>query len=81
MHEEQVDVAADAGLVYAKLTGDWNPHHLYPWSARLLRYERPIAHGMWTLSRAIAHVQSSKTFSHIVTIQRLLRASLRTRSE
>ncbi|MFW6051355.1 MAG: MaoC/PaaZ C-terminal domain-containing protein [Myxococcota bacterium] len=41
------------GLAYAAASGDYNPHHLYPWTARLLGYRRPIAHGMWTLARAL----------------------------
>lgn len=47
------------GIRYAKVSGDWNPHHLYPWSARLIGYKMPIAHGMWTLGRVIAEMKSS----------------------
>ena len=51
-------MAGDTGIRYAKVSGDWNPHHLYPWSARLLGYRSPIAHGLWTLARAVAVVTS-----------------------
>jgi len=44
---------ADAGRRYARATGDWSPHHLWPITARLLGYPRPIAHGMWTLARCL----------------------------
>ena len=55
---QEVEVAGDTGIRYAKVSGDWNPHHLYPWSARLLGYRSPIAHGLWTLARAVAVVTS-----------------------
>jgi len=43
-------VAGDAGRKYASVSGDYNPHHLYPLTAKLIGYPRPIAHGMWTLA-------------------------------
>ncbi|XP_067678059.1 3-hydroxyacyl-thioester dehydratase X-like [Haliotis asinina] len=43
----------DTGVRYARATKDWNPHHIYPWTARLLGYRAPIAHGMWTLARTL----------------------------
>ena len=50
----EVNVPEDTGLQYAKITGDWNPHHLFKYTAWLLGYKAPIAHGMWTLSRVLA---------------------------
>ncbi len=44
----------DTGRRYAAVSGDYNPHHLWPWSAKLLGYKRPIAHGIWTLAHALA---------------------------
>jgi len=43
---EEIGVESDTGIKYARITGDWNPHHLYPWTASLLGYRKPIAHGM-----------------------------------
>lgn len=51
---QQIEAAADTGVKYAGVSGDWNPHHLYPWTARLLGYRAPIAHGLWTLAKAVA---------------------------
>lgn len=51
-----IDLAGDVGRRYAAASGDWNPHHLWPWSARLFGYKRPIAHGVWTLARALAEL-------------------------
>ena len=46
-------VSATTGLTYAAASGDYNPHHLYWWSALPMGFSRPIAHGMWTLSAAL----------------------------
>ncbi len=50
-------LAANAGRHYARLSGDYNPIHLWPWSARLLGFRRPIIHGMHSLGRALALLQ------------------------
>ncbi|MFF3391372.1 MaoC/PaaZ C-terminal domain-containing protein [Streptomyces sp. NPDC002669] len=44
----------DLGRRYGAASGDRNPIHLYPLTARLLGFPRPIAHGMWTLARCLA---------------------------
>jgi hypothetical protein len=43
-----------AGRRYARLSGDWNPIHLWPWSARALGLAQPIIHGMHSLARCEA---------------------------
>ncbi|MFV0452152.1 MAG: MaoC family dehydratase [Propioniciclava sp.] len=45
---------ADLGRRYAAVSGDINPIHLSPVTARLFGYRRPLAHGMWTQARALA---------------------------
>lgn len=52
--ERFLDVPADTGRRYAQVSDDWNPHHLWPLTARPLGYARPIAHGMWTLAATLA---------------------------
>lgn len=47
---------ADQGRRYARVSGDFNPIHLYPWTARALGFQRPIVHGMWSLSRCLAEL-------------------------
>ena len=48
------DAPADIGRRYAPVSGDFNPIHLSRWSARWLGFDRSIAHGMWSLARALA---------------------------
>jgi acyl dehydratase len=47
----------DVGRRYAKVSGDINPIHLHPLTARLFGFPRPIAHGMWTKARCLAALE------------------------
>ncbi|MFF8591533.1 MaoC family dehydratase [Streptomyces sp. NPDC015220] len=47
-------IAADLGRRYGAASGDRNPIHLHPLTARLFGFPRPIAHGMWTVARCLA---------------------------
>lgn len=53
----QFDAPADIGRRYASVSGDFNPIHLWPFTARLLGFRRAIAHGLWTQARALALLQ------------------------
>ena len=43
---------ATSGGAYAAVSGDHNPIHLYPLTARALGFPRQIAHGMWSMARS-----------------------------
>ncbi|MFS8204837.1 MaoC/PaaZ C-terminal domain-containing protein [Streptomyces sp. CWNU-52B] len=45
---------ADVGRRYGAASGDRNPIHLHPLTARLFGFPRAIAHGMWTVARCLA---------------------------
>ncbi|MFI8302709.1 MaoC family dehydratase [Streptomyces sp. NPDC085927] len=47
-------LAGDTGRRYGAASGDRNPIHLYPFTARLFGFPRAIAHGMWTVARCLA---------------------------
>lgn len=47
-------LAGDVGRRYGAASGDRNPIHLHPLTARLLGFPRAIAHGMWTVARCLA---------------------------
>ncbi len=49
---------ADLGRRYAAVSGDRNPIHLYPWTAKALGFPRQIAHGMWTKARCLAALEN-----------------------
>ncbi len=45
---------ADLGRRYASVSGDHNPIHLYPLTAKAFGFPRQIAHGMWSKARCVA---------------------------
>ena len=45
---------ADLGRRYAAISGDVNPIHLHPLTARAMGFPRAIAHGMWSSARVLA---------------------------
>ncbi len=48
----------DLGRQYAAVSGDHNPIHLYPITAKALGFPRQIAHGMWTMARCVAALEN-----------------------
>jgi acyl dehydratase len=44
----------DLGRRYAAVSGDHNPIHLYPLTAKAFGFPRQIAHGMWSKARCVA---------------------------
>jgi acyl dehydratase len=51
-------LGGDLGRRYAAVSGDHNPIHLYPLTAKVLGFPRQIAHGMWTMARCIAALEN-----------------------
>lgn len=51
---DEFDAPLGIGRRYAPISGDFNPIHLSSWAARLLGFERSIAHGLWSLARSLA---------------------------
>ncbi len=47
-------LGGDLGRRYAAVSGDHNPIHLYPLTAKAFGFPRQIAHGMWTKARCVA---------------------------
>ena len=48
------DLPGSLGRAYGRISGDLNPIHLHPLSAKLFGFERHIAHGMWLKARTLA---------------------------
>lgn len=51
---QQWRLPPDLGRRYARVSGDVNPLHLYPLTARPFGFGRPLIHGMWTHARALS---------------------------
>ena len=52
-----VVLQSDIGRRYARLSGDLNPIHLWPWSAKFLGFKQPIAHGMYLVGMTEASLK------------------------
>jgi acyl dehydratase len=65
-----------AGRRYARVSGDYNPIHLWPWTARPFGFRRPILHGYCTLARA-AHTLVEHRFAGDPAALRRIRADFR----
>lgn len=49
-------VPGSMGRQYGAVSGDRNPIHLYPLTAKLFGFKRQIVHGMWSKARCLAEV-------------------------
>ncbi|MFE7644517.1 MaoC family dehydratase [Streptomyces phaeoluteigriseus] len=58
-------LGADVGRRYGAVSGDRNPIHLSPLTARLFGFPRAIAHGMWTAARCLA-AHGTPAAAHVV---------------
>lgn len=65
-------VPADIGRRYAGVSGDANPIHLHPLGAKALGFPTTIAHGMWSVSRALAALENRvpSTFTYDVDFKK-----------
>lgn len=61
-------VPADVGRRYAAVSGDSNPIHLHPLTARPFGMSRPIAHGMWLKARCLAALEGRLYEAHTAEV-------------
>jgi acyl dehydratase len=66
--QKTIHVPLDTGRQYARVSGDFNPHHLYRATARIFGFNTPIAHGMWSLARVTAVLEAKFTPDCPVTV-------------
>jgi acyl dehydratase len=59
----------DLGRRYASVSGDSNPIHLHPLSAKAFGFPRAIAHGMWTKARALAALEGRLSDKFTVDVE------------
>lgn len=66
---QQWRLPPDLGRRYAAVSGDYNPIHLHPLTARPFGLPRPIIHGMWTHARALAGLAGALPERYGVRVQ------------
>jgi acyl dehydratase len=59
----------DLGRRYAAVSGDRNPIHMHPLTAKAFGFPRAIAHGMWTKARCLAALDASLPDSYEVAVE------------
>lgn len=57
-HGIEWELPGDLGRKYAGVSGDHNPIHLYPLTAKAFGFPRQIAHGMWSLARCVGALEN-----------------------
>ena len=62
-------VSDDIGRRYAAVSGDRNPIHLHPLTAKLFGMPRPIAHGMWVKARCLAELEQTLPDAFTVSVR------------
>ncbi|MFI6124149.1 MaoC family dehydratase [Streptomyces sp. NPDC051064] len=60
---------ADLGRRYGAASGDRNPIHLHPVTARLFGFPRHIAHGMWTVARCLTEAEGGSGTGRIRSVR------------
>jgi acyl dehydratase len=58
----------DLGRRYGAVSGDLNPIHVHPLTARLFGFPSAIAHGMWTKARCLAALGPQLRGHHTYTV-------------
>lgn len=62
-------LAGDLGRRYGSVSGDRNPIHLYPLTAKAFGFPTNIAHGMWTLGRSLSAMQNKLPTAFVVDVE------------
>lgn len=66
---EEWKLAGNLGRRYGAISGDRNPIHLYPLTAKAFGFRRNIAHGMWTKARCLAALQNELPRAYRVEVE------------
>lgn len=59
---QKLEFSSDIGRRYAKVSGDYNPIHLYPYTAKLLGFSKAIAHGMYSKAWCVSKLAQYNDF-------------------
>ncbi len=53
-HSKSWSIPENLGRRYTSISGDFNPIHLYSWTAKPFGFSRHIIHGMWALAHSLS---------------------------
>lgn len=60
---------ADLGRQYAAVSGDVNPIHLHPLTAKAMGFPRTIVHGMWSKARMLGDLENRLPDAYVATVE------------
>jgi acyl dehydratase len=63
------NMPGDIGRRYAEVSGDRNPIHLHPLTARMFGFPSAIAHGMWTKAHSLAAFEGKLPEAYTVDVR------------
>jgi len=71
LEDRNVEWSLDSNLGrrYAGVSGDINPIHLYPITAKAFGFPRHIIHGMWTKARALSQMENELPDAYTVSVE------------
>ncbi|RUS73361.1 hypothetical protein EGW08_018880 [Elysia chlorotica] len=58
--QEEITAPVTTGIDFARATQDYQPQHLNKWTAKLVGFSRPIAHGLWSMAVAVDRIMASE---------------------
>ena len=64
--ERWLEVPENLGRRYMKISGDINPIHIHALLAKPFGFRRAIIHGMWTLAKAVSHLEPTSLDARFV---------------
>lgn len=64
-----IHVPPGTGRSYARVSGDYNPHHLSDVTARLIGFKQAMVHGMWSLARTLACLEKAVSLPAFFSVE------------
>ncbi|XP_012938465.1 uncharacterized protein LOC106011880 [Aplysia californica] len=58
--EEVIEPKSSTGPDFAKATMDYQPQHLNTLTAKLVGFDKPIAHGLWSMAVAVDRIMKNE---------------------
>lgn len=66
--KESWSLHSNLGFEFAMASGDFNPIHLHPLTAKIFGFERHIIHGMWSMGKILALMEKRMPESFELTV-------------
>ncbi|KAK3794485.1 hypothetical protein RRG08_003638 [Elysia crispata] len=58
--EVEIQASSNTGMLIAQATEDYQPQHLTWWTAKMVGFRSPIAHGLWSMAVAVDRIMDKE---------------------